>query len=136
LFIEKKSYTSNKLNLLNEDWLENSMLEKSVKKESKNESNNNNNNNNNKEEKDNNNNNNNDIKKNQKKSKKLSKKKLYKLKLEWDLKKNMMKPEDFKTPKKKNVDDFTSYLNFLGKKSKGSNISKFNYFTALKYKED
>lgn len=58
------------------------------------------------------------------------------MKLRNDLKLSMMRPSDFQAPKKKNIDEFTSYLDFLGNRSKASNISKFKYFTDMKFKED
>ena len=66
----------------------------------------------------------------------LEKKKKFKENLKNNLKLTLMRPEYFHLPVRKNVDDFTSYLNLLGKRSEPSNIAKFDYFTALKFKED
>ena len=66
----------------------------------------------------------------------LENKKKYKRKLNNRLKLTMMRSSDFHVPKKYNVDEFTSYLDFLGKRSRPANISKFDYFTAMKFKED
>ena len=125
LFLEKKSNLLNKIKLLNKNKIK---LENKLQTLSTNEEN---------EEEDDD-----DKKKtikNKLKDKELivlENKKKYKQKLNNNLKANMMRASDFHLPKKNNVDEFTSYLDFLGKRSRPANISKFNYFTAMKFKED
>lgn len=116
LFLEKKSNLLNKIKLLNKskNYLRNKLKTLAKTQNEENTEKNSESTNTNKKEKE----------------------KKYKLKLENKLKSTMLRTSDFHVPKKKNVDDFTSYLDFLGRKSKPSNISKFNYFTAMKYKED
>lgn len=120
VFIEKKSRLGNGIQSFGKNSLKNKAKISKIKSKE-----NSGNQNNQKEEKE-----------NEKKMNLTEKKRKYKELLKNRIKKTMMRPKDFYSPRKKNVDDFTSYLNFLGEKSRASNIANFNYFTELKFKED